>query len=178
MATTVNYALPLPINGADEDNWGTNGLNAGLVLIDTEMKVLEVAAADAHADAALKLPLAGGVMTGKIDLHSTRTAVVAAGNLTGTHTFDLAAGDAYTATVTGAVTLTFTPVAGAGKMSSFVVQLTNGGAGAVTFPVTVKWADGSAPTLTASGVDLLAFITFDAGTTWLGMAALAFEVPA
>jgi len=35
----------------------------------------------------------------------------------------------------------------------------------------VKWPGGSAPTLTASGVDILTFTTFDGGTNWYGFAA-------
>ena len=35
----------------------------------------------------------------------------------------------------------------------------------------VKWPGGTAPTLTASGVDILTFTTFDGGTNWYGFAA-------
>ena len=177
MATTTHYSLPLPVDGGDNDNWGTNGLNAGLVLIDTALHAVQVALDEEERIGAERLPKTGGVMTGKIDLHSTRTAVVAAGDLTGTHTFNLSAGDAYTATVIAPVTLTFTPVNSAG-MASFILHLTNGGAGTVTFPVTVKWPGGLRPSLTAAGVDVLAFLTFDAGTTWIGTSLLDVIVPA
>ena len=45
---------------------------------------------------------------------------------------------------------------------------TSGGAYTVTFPASVKWAGGTAPTLTASGYDDLGFFTIDGGTTWQG----------
>jgi hypothetical protein len=33
----------------------------------------------------------------------------------------------------------------------------------------MKWAAGTAPTLTASGRDVLGFFTYDGGTTWSGL---------
>ena len=53
---------------------------------------------------------------------------------------------------------------------------TNGGSAALTFFSGVTWAAATPPTLTAAGVDTLAFFTSDNGTTWrafvlgLGMA--------
>ena len=35
----------------------------------------------------------------------------------------------------------------------------------------MDWAGAEAPDLTASGVDILVFITIDGGTIWHGMAA-------
>jgi hypothetical protein len=52
-----------------------------------------------------------------------------------------------------------------------VLELTNGGAFAITWPGSVDWPGGVAPTLTASGKDQLVFTTRDAGTTWLGFVA-------
>jgi hypothetical protein len=48
--------------------------------------------------------------------------------------------------------------------------LTNGGSQTVNFPSSVDWEGGTAPTLTASGVDILVFLTVDAGTIWHGQA--------
>lgn len=75
-------------------------------------------------------------------------------------------------------TTTFTPNAAytvslantppSGEVQSTILALTNGGAYTPTWP-TVTWSDGSAPTLTASGVDLIQFLHVS-GTTY-GMAA-------
>ena len=46
--------------------------------------------------------------------------------------------------------------------------LTNGGAYTITYPDSVKWANDEVPELTASGKDVLTFITIDGGTTWYG----------
>jgi hypothetical protein len=82
---------------------------------------------------------------------------------------DLAAGNYFTKTISGNVTLTTTTEPASGTVASFYLELTNGGAFTITWWSGVKWEGGAAPSLTASGKDLLAFITHDAGTTWLGV---------
>lgn len=84
---------------------------------------------------------------------------------------DLSAGDAFTVTISAATTLTFSNVP-AGKAATFNLIITNGGAATVTWPTSVKWASGTAPTLTASGVDVLTFLTPDGGVTWYGTVAI------
>ena len=67
----------------------------------------------------------------------------------------------------------------ASQSNSLTIILTNGGAGTITFKAgahdgggnSAKWAGGSAPTLTTSGVDVLTFTTFDGGTNYYGFAA-------
>lgn len=85
---------------------------------------------------------------------------------------DLSAGDVFTVTISAATTLTFSNVP-AGKAATFNLIITNGGAATVTWPTSVKWASGTAPTLTASGVDVLTFLTPDGGVTWYGTVAVA-----
>lgn len=80
---------------------------------------------------------------------------------------DLSSGDVFTVTVSADVTFTFYNVP-SGKAATFNMIITNGGAATVTWPTSVKWASGTAPTLTASGVDVLTFLTPDGGTTWYG----------
>jgi len=41
----------------------------------------------------------------------------------------------------------------------------------VNWPASVNWPGATAPSLTASGDDILVFLTTDAGTIWHGMAA-------
>ena len=71
-------------------------------------------------------------------------------------------------TITGITTLTFTNPPATGQVASFTLELINGGAFAVTWPTSVKWQAGTAPTLTAAGTDMIVFTTRDAGTTWFG----------
>ena len=84
---------------------------------------------------------------------------------------DLSAGDVFTVTISAATTLTFSNVP-AGKAATFNLIITNGGAATVTWPTSVKWASGTAPTLTESGVDVLTFLPPGGGVTWSGTVAI------
>lgn len=78
-------------------------------------------------------------------------------------------GAVFTKTINTATTFTITGAASTGLVSSFILQLTNGGGSVITYPTSVKWDSGTKPTLTAVGVDILGFYTIDNGTTWRGM---------
>lgn len=82
---------------------------------------------------------------------------------------DLATGNLFTKTISGATTLTVSNVPTTGTAASFILELTNAGSAAITWFSGVKWAGGTAPTLTASGVDVLGFYSHDGGTTWRGL---------
>lgn len=84
----------------------------------------------------------------------------------------------YATAAVGPTTWDFTNPVVAGKISSFILELTNGGAFAQTWPASVRWEGGEAPALTAAGVDILIFYTRDGGTTWRGfVAALDSKAP-
>lgn len=72
-------------------------------------------------------------------------------------------------------TLTISNPPASGKAGSFTLILKQDATGgrSFTWPSSVDWAGGSAPTLTtdASAVDILVFVTTDGGTTWYGMLA-------
>jgi len=90
----------------------------------------------------------------------------------GTQDIDLTLGNVVTGTVdTSTTTFTFSNPPASGTCGSFTLILTNGGSQTVNWPAAVDWAGGVAPTLTTSGVDILTFITTDAGTTWYGFPA-------
>ena len=84
----------------------------------------------------------------------------------GANSIDLSAGNVHTKTISGSTTLTFDNPPATGKTGSFTLVLVNGGTN-VTFP-TVLWDGGDAPSLSASGTDILSFMTMDGGTTWYG----------
>jgi hypothetical protein len=114
------------------------------------------------------LPTTGGTMTGPLNLESYTLKRIAMSSTS----VDLAEGNYFSYTVSGTTTFTFDNVPSGTVSSGFVLELTNGGVASVTYPASVKWAGGTAPTLTASGVDVLVFITDDNGTTWRGAAAM------
>lgn len=95
----------------------------------------------------------------------------ALGSGSGTRSINLASGNVVSATLSGNTTFTFTG-ATAGTACSFGLYLTQDGTGGrtVTWPLSVKWAGGTAPTLStaANNVDILVFETIDGGTTWYG----------
>ena len=88
----------------------------------------------------------------------------------GTDAINLTLGNSVSATVsTSAQTFTFTNPTASDELCGFTLVLTNGGSQTVNWPASVDWAGGTAPTLTTAGVDILVFITNDAGTIWHGM---------
>ena len=93
------------------------------------------------------------------------------GNLGSTETFNLETANFFSATLDQACTFTFSNPAGSGNFCGFVLALTNGGAFTITWPASVDWPGGAAPTLTAAGLDILVFVTYNAGTNWNGLVA-------
>ena len=122
-----------------------------------------------HPSDTSRLPLAGGTMSGDL--------VMGAGAVLQERQLALGAGSAinvsvaavFSKTISGATTFTITNVPAAATVSSFMLDLTNGGSAAITWWAGTKWAGGTAPTLTAAGRDLLGFLTYDGGTTWTGV---------
>jgi hypothetical protein len=95
----------------------------------------------------------------------------AIGNAGATRTFDLSVANFFSVTIDQATTFTFSNPPASGDFGAFVMEITNGAAFVITFPASVDWPGGTAPTLTASGVDQLVFTTRDNGTTYLGFVA-------
>jgi hypothetical protein len=82
---------------------------------------------------------------------------------------NLSLGNVFSKTISSSITFTVSNVPTTDTVISFILELTNGGSSTITWWPGMKWTGGSAPTLTASGVDLLGFYTRDAGNTWRGM---------
>lgn len=155
---TTNYGWVEPEVGGDQDTWGDE-LNALLEEIDNDLF-----AAETTAEAAL--PLAGGAMTGALKLKTAAMAHVSLGSISGATELTLTTAQAFSATIAGATTFSFVGAIAGDYASGFILKLTNPGAFAITWPVSVRWSGGSPPDFTASGVDTLVFLTFDNGTTW------------
>jgi len=103
---------------------------------------------------------------------------IALGKVSGTATVNTQQGTYFSANTTGACTWTFAGGPDSSKATAFTLELTSGGgmanAYSQTWPAAVKWAGGTAPTLTQgeTKVDVLIFITDDGGTTWRGAASI------
>lgn len=94
------------------------------------------------------------------------------GNVSGTASIVMSNGSYITATVTGNVTFTFTSSFTTGTGCGFVLQLTNGGNYSITWPASVRWPNGVAPSLTPNGTDILSFTTVDGGSNWRGVVSM------
>ena len=108
------------------------------------------------------LPLSGGKMAGPI------TAIREIYSPVLNFDIDTSIANVFSKTITGPTTLTFSKVLPAPAVTSFILELINGGS-YVTWPTGVKWAGGTKPTLSTTGLDILGFYSRDGGTTWRGM---------
>ena len=160
----------------------TGGAMTGAITTNSTFDGVDIATRDAiltstttTADAAL--PKAGGTLSGTIvaadqiisapvmkDYAETKAAMAA-------HDVDLTLGNVQTYTLSGNQTLTFSNPPASGSAGSFTLIVTNGASATLTWPTSVDWAGGTAPTLTASGIDILTFTTIDGGTIWYGFLA-------
>lgn len=170
MADTANYGWTKPTVASDDSIWGTI-LNTALDDIDTDVKAVQDTADAASTTASAALPKAGGTMTGKITVKTDEYPAQALTMSGATSTIDLSAGRFFYGTVTVATTIAFSNLPATGSFLAIILEITNGGAAVLSWPASVKWPGGSAPDLTASGVDVVTLYTRDGGTTW--RAALA-----
>lgn len=95
-------------------------------------------------------------------IHETSLAVAASD-------IDLSQANLFSKTISGTTTFTVSNIPATGMTATFILDLTNGGSATINWWSGVKWAGGTAPTLTSSGRDVLGFFTYDGGTTWTGL---------
>lgn len=127
-----------------------------------------------------KMPLAGGTFTGAVNhgrnevqqpkLKDYSETVSTIATATGAVTLNIANGNVFNATLTGATTFTFSNPAASGQACSFTLVLNQGAtAYAVTWPSSVSWDSDSIPDIsTASKTSIIVFTTFNGGTRWYG----------
>lgn len=112
-------------------------------------------------------PVASPTFTGTVTGNFTETQQ-ALGTISTATTINCASGSIVTATLGAAISIGITASASASTCRVCTLLLTNGGAYTITWNSAIKWAGGTAPTLTASGVDIITFLTVDNGATWRG----------
>jgi hypothetical protein len=177
-STTTTAGAALPKAG---------GAMTGAITTNSTFDGVDIATRDAiltstTTTAAAALPKAGGTLSGAIVgadqiisapvLKDVGETCVANGTSGATDTIDLTDGNVHNVTLTANCTFTFSNPPATGTSGSFTLFLNQDGTGSrtATWPGSVKWAGGTAPTLTttASRTDILVFTTIDAGTIWYG----------
>lgn len=103
------------------------------------------------------------------DYHET----VVTGNVSGTTGLDLSAANFFKHTLTGNATFEFNNPESDPAGNSFTLIVVQDGTGghSITWPSSVEWDSGSAPSLSTSANDkhMLSFVSSDGGTTWIGL---------
>lgn len=157
-ATTDIGVGELAINFADKKLFTKDGTNA-IIELDGSAKWTDqtggVSRADKIAVGAAAAPKVAVDVTGTVGQNVQTT----------TGAINVSTGQVFSMTVSAATTVSFTGTIP--DSTTVVLKLTNGGSAIVTF-TGVLFAGGTAPTLTAAGLDILTFFTADAGVSWVG----------
>ncbi len=170
----------------------TGGAMTGAITTNSTFDGVDIATRDAiltstTTTANAALPKAGGTLSGTIVaadqiisapvMKDYAETVYAGGNSGTSQTLALTNGNVQTWTMNGNCTFTMPSGSTLQPGSSFTLILTQDGTGSRTGTFTsVKWAGGTAPTLTTtatSGIDILTFTTFNGGAApvWHGFLA-------
>lgn len=96
-------------------------------------------------------------------------------NTSSTTTFDLSVSSFFQVTLNANLTISAINNATAGVAQSFAIEIVNGGSYTVTWPGSIRWDGGIAPTLTENRTILFMFYTTDGGTTFRGQVVMETE---
>jgi len=108
-------------------------------------------------------------ITKKLKTQEQTEIVNVVGTVSGATAINFALGNVATAVLAVGGSFTISNAPTSGVYGKFKLILTNGGTVADPWHASVKFAGGTTPTLTASGVDILTFETIDNGATWFAV---------
>ncbi len=172
---TTNYGFDIPNDGSDDGAWGA-ALREIFGQDDTSATApnsgIDEILGDISTVADAALPVAGGSMTGEIDVLTERFVANDLGStMSGTVTMDLDVANMFYGIATGTVTFAFSNVP-ASPDAVFITMEINRGSQTINWPASVNWPNGTTPTLTANAVDVVTMYTRDGGTTWRAARAM------
>jgi len=104
--------------------------------------------------------------TKKLKTQEQTEIVNAIGTVSTATAINFALGNVVTAVLASGGSFTISNAPTSGIYGKFKLILTNGGTVADPWHSSVKFAGGTTPTLTTSGIDILTFETIDAGANW------------
>jgi len=104
--------------------------------------------------------------TKKLKTQEQTEIVNAVGTVSTATAINFALGNVVTAVLASGGSFTISNAPTSGVYGKFKLILTNGGTVADPWHASVKFAGGTTPTLTTSGIDILTFETIDAGANW------------
>ena len=105
-------------------------------------------------------------ITKKLKTQEQTEIVNAVGTVSSSTAINFALGNVVTAVLASGGAFTISNAPTSGIYGKFKLILTNGGTVADPWHASVKFAGGTTPTLTTSGIDILTFETIDAGSNW------------
>jgi hypothetical protein len=97
----------------------------------------------------------------------------ALGSRSGSVSVDCTQGNYVSVTAVGAINWSFINPPTGLRATGIILELTNGGAYTQNWPSSIRWPSATAPVLSSSGVDVLIFITDDAGANWRGAISMS-----
>jgi hypothetical protein len=174
LANTAVTSSKLAANAVTSDKIADGAVTTAKVVDGavTQAKLAAAAVGAAQLQDGIPISMDGALLSGpelRGQVESSPVAAIGSGALT----LDLADGSVFEVTLTEDVILLILanpPSVGKAAAATLIVRQDATGGRAVTWPASVKWAGGIAPTITAvaDAVDVCTFVTMDGGTTWYG----------
>jgi hypothetical protein len=117
--------------------------------------------------------VSGYGMLDRTKLVSPQERVLDLGNISGAFNIDLSLANYFTLTLTGTASASFTnpPVNLMAQTATVMVNQAGYGNNNITW-INTRWAGGTAATLTSGGLDMLNFVTYNAGGFYIGTASI------
>ena len=140
----------------------------GVTATNTELNYLDITTLGTTEASKAVTADANGVVAFDNGISEESTTITSS---SGAATLNMRDGTNFVHDLTENVTYTFSNAASSGKVSSFTLKvIQDSSARTITWPSSVDWAGGSAPTISTGNTDcdIFVFITYNGGSTYYG----------